>query len=76
MAKEGHTSNGVESGVGTLCPSSANRMDPHWAGKRGGEMVEPASAYHVGRSYCCICIGRGVGHVGGGGDWEMARVLR
>ena len=30
MATEEHTSNRVELGVGTLCLSLANRMDPHW----------------------------------------------
>ena len=31
----------------------------HWVDQHSSEMVEPTSAYNVGRSYCCICTSRG-----------------
>ena len=64
MAKEGYTGSRVELGVRTLCLTLANRMEPHCTDKCGGEIVEPASAYHNGQSCYRILHERGVGHLG------------
>lgn len=40
VAKERYTGDRVESGVRTLCPPLANRIGPHLADERSGEMVK------------------------------------